>query len=141
MAVLKDCKVLFSNVVNIDDFSQKYQVVVSMTENQAADAEAAGLNVKTKEYDGKTQYQAGFKTKFKPRVVGADGNTDLPLTGELGRGSVVSIQYKFRDWTNPSKQTGRSQDLQMLQVKNLESGGASEFDDESDFGQDSSSEY
>ena len=133
MATLKNVKVLFSNVVNVDDYSNKYQIVVAMSEEQAADAEAAGLIVKTKEYDGKTQYQAAFKSKFKPRVVGADGQTDLVLTGEVGRHSVVGVQYKFRDWVDKKGQAGVAQDLQILQVKTLEAGNASEFEDESDF--------
>ena len=135
MAVLRNVKVLFSNVVAIDDFSQKYQIVVAMTEEQAADAEEAGLNVKTKEYDGRTQHQATFKTKFKPVIKGPDGQTDLDLgTSEIGRHSVVSVQYKFRDWTNMGK-SGISQDLQMVQVKEMEASNASEFEDDSEFGE------
>ena len=34
MAVLRDVKVLFCNVTNVDDFSGKYQIVASMTEEQ-----------------------------------------------------------------------------------------------------------
>tara|TARA_R110002153_G_scaffold14923_5_gene53650 strand:+ start:162 stop:599 length:438 start_codon:yes stop_codon:yes gene_type:complete len=133
MAVLKDVKVLFSNVSNQDDFSQKYQVVVSLTEAQAVDAEAAGIKIKTKEYEGKTQYQATFKTKFRPDIVQIDGKTALDLGGsEIGRMSLVSIQYKFRDWISPSKETGTSADLLKVQVKVQEGSSESEFEDETD---------
>lgn len=137
MAVLKNVLVLFSNVVNVDDFSSKYQIVVSLTEDQAADAEAAGLKVKTKEYDGKTQYQVTFKSKFRPRIVGPVATKDLDLEGsEIGRGSKVSVQYKFRDWKTPSKQTGTSSDLIAIQVLDLKAQGAMEFEDAEDFGND-----
>ena len=131
MAVLKDVKVLFSNVTNVDDFCGKYQTVVQLTEEQAADAEQAGLKLKTKEYDGETQYQATFRTKFKPRILGADGQTDLDLNGgEMGRGSLVSIQYSFRDWAHNGK-SGTSQDLNMVQVKDMKAANSSQFEDES----------
>lgn len=139
MAVLKNVSVLFSNVVNVDDFNQKFQVVVSMTEEQAADAEAAGIKVKTKEYDGKTQYQATFKSKFRPRIVGPIASKDYDLEGaEMGRGSYVSIQYKFREWKSPSKQTGTSSDLVAVQVLDLKPQGSMEFDDADTFGRDDS---
>lgn len=142
MAVLKQVKVLFSNVVNVDDFSAKYQIVVSLTEEQAADAESAGLKVKTKEYDGKTQYQVTFKSKFRPRIVAADGKTDLDLAGsEIGRGSLVSVQYKFREWTAPGKKAGTSSDLIAVQVLQMTPQGAMEFEasgstDDSEFESD-----
>lgn len=130
MPVLKNTTVLFSNVVNVDDFSQKYQIVVSLTEDQAADAEAAGIKVKTKEYDGKTQYQAVFKSKFRPRVVGRDSSKDYELHGsEIGRGSEVSVQYKLREWTAPGKKAGTSSDLVAVQILDLKAQGAMEFDD------------
>jgi hypothetical protein len=140
MAVLKQVKVLFSNVVNVDDFSQKFQIVVSLTEAQAADAESAGLKVKTKEYDGKTQYQVTFKSKFRPRIVKADGKTDLDLAGsEIGRGSLVSVQFKMREWITPAKKQGVSSDLIAVQVLTMTPQGAMEFesageaDDDSEF--------
>lgn len=140
MAVLKNTKVLFSNVLNVDDFSQKYQIVVSLTEDQAADAEAAGIKVKTKEYDGKTQHQATFKSKFRPRVVGPVASKDYDLEGsEIGRGSEISVQYKLREWTSPTKQTGISSDLVAVQVLDLVSQGAMEFEDADEFGADAGS--
>lgn len=142
MSVLKDVEVLFSNVTSVDSFSGKYQLVVKLTEEQAADAEEAGLTLKTKEYDGATQYQAGFRTKFKPRILGLDGKTDLDLNaGEIGRGSLVSIQYSFRDWTGPGGNTGTSQDLQMVQVKDMKASNSSQFEDESVGASADSSEF
>lgn len=140
MAVLKQVKVLFSNVVNVDDFSAKYQIVVQLTEDQAADAEAAGLNVKTKEYDGKTQYQVTFKTKFRPRIVGTDPSKDYDLQGsEIGRGSLVSVQYRFREWTAPGKKQGTSSDLVAVQILEMTPQGAMEFEAAGgNFGEDES---
>jgi len=144
MAVLKNVSVLFSNVVNEDDFSGKYQIVVSLTEDQAADAEAANLKVKTKEYDGKTQYQATFKSKYRPRVVGNIASQDFDLQGaEIGRGSVIAVQYKFRDWVSPSKTEGTSSDLIAVQIISLKAQGLMEFEDAGEFADDTSnaSEY
>ena len=141
MAVLRNVKVLFSNVTNVDDFSQKYQIVVSMTEDQAADAESEGLKVKTKEYDGKTQYQATFKTKFKPEVLEKDGKSHVDLQGgEIGRHSLVNVQYSFRDWTSPTGTSGTSADLNKVQVLDMQGSNSSEFGDES-VGDTSDSEF
>jgi len=141
MAVIKTVAVLFSNVLNVDDFSQKYQIVVSLNEEQSADAEEAGIKVKTKEYDGKTQYQATFKSKFRPRVVGSVASVDHDLQGaELGRGSIISVQYKLRDWVSPSKTTGTSSDLVAIQILDLKTQGAMEFEDTGAFGDESESE-
>ena len=138
MSVIKDVQVLFSNVVNVDDLSQKYQVVVNLNEEQAADVEELGLAVKTKEYDGKVQYRCTFKSKYKPRVVGPDGQTDLDLgPSEVARHSLVSVQYNLRPWAHLGK-TGTSQDLQMIQVKKMEAGNSSQFEDESTFGETNS---
>ena len=46
--------------------------------------------------------------------------------------SLVSIQYKFRDWISPSKETGTSADLLKVQVKVQEGSSESEFEDETD---------
>lgn len=141
MAVLKNVSVLFSNVLHVDDFSQKYQIVVQLTEDQAADAEEAGIKVKTKEYDGKTQYQATFKSKFRPRVVGQVASKDFDLEGsEIGRGSTISVQYKFREWKSPTKQTGTSADLVAIQILDLKAQGAMEFEDADEFGDDDDSD-
>jgi hypothetical protein len=137
MALLNQVEVLFSNVLSVDDFSDKYQIVVKLTEEQAADAEEAGLNVKTKEYNGATQFVATFKTKFKPRIVGNVANKDLDLEGsEIGRGSKVNVQYKFRDWVAPGGKTGTGQDLIATQVLSLSAPNDMEFEDANEFGGD-----
>ena len=142
MAVLKNVAVLFSNVLHVDDFSSKYQLVVSVSEDQAADAEAAGLKVKTKEYDGKTQYQVTFKSKFRPRIVGNVPSVDHDLQGsEIGRGSIVSVQYKFREWVSPAKQKGTSSDLIAVQILSLKAQGNMEFEEEDEFGGDEADNY
>ena len=90
--------------------------------------------MKTREYNGDTQFQATFRSKFKPRIVEQDGDTDLDLgASEIGRGSKVSVQYKFRPWTGPGgTKTGIAQDLQMVQVLDMQSPNASQFNDDVD---------
>jgi len=135
MPLLNKVEVLFSNVLAEDDFSSKYQLVVKLTEEGAADAEEAGLNVKIKEYNGATQWQATFKTKFKPRIVGNVANKDLDLEGsEIGRGSKVNVQFKMREWKGPSGNTGIGQDLIAVQVLELNSPNQMEFEDANEFG-------
>ena len=143
MPVLKDVSVLFSNVTSVDDYSGKYQLVAKLTEEQAADAEAAGLTLKTKEYEGESQYQVAFRTKFRPEILGIDGKTPLDLNGgEVGRGSIVNIQYGFRDWVGPGgTKKGTSQDLQKVQVLTMEASNASQFEDESVGGDTGTNEF
>lgn len=141
---LEKVKVLFSNVTSIDDFSKKYQVVVSLTEDQSADAEANGITIKQKEYKGEAQFQATFKTKYKPEIKAIDGKTNVDLNGgEIGRGSLINVGVSFRPWENPTKDdegkpltTGTAQDLAGIQIL-LQENGATSFTDESetDFGE------
>lgn len=136
--VLKNVEVLFSNVLSQDDFTQKYQIVVKLTEEQAADAEAVGIKIREREHDGKTQHQAVFKSRYKPRIVGHIASEDLDLEGsELGRGSLINVQYKFREWTNPQKQTGTAQDLQQIQVIDRAAVSDNAFEDVEAFGEES----
>lgn len=130
--VLKDVKVLFSNLSKVDDYSNKYQLVVEVTEEQAADLEEAGVTVKNKEYDGKLQYRVTFKTKYAARVVQADGRTEHDLAGgELGRNSKVNVQYNLREWSHMGK-SGVSQDLVGVQIKRLEAQNELAFESEDD---------
>ena len=132
MPVLRNTKVLFSNIEKMDTMKNKFSITVQLTEDQAADAEAAGVRVKTKEYDGKTQFQAQFATKFPVRVVDVAKNPIALNGSEIGRGSDVSVQYKFRDYKTPTGQQGTAQDLTAVQVLNFQEPGDTEFDDESD---------
>jgi hypothetical protein len=131
--LLRNASIVFCNLVNIDTFNNKYGVTVEIDEEQAADAEADGLNVKIKEYEGTSQYQVQFKTKFSPEIKQADGKTPFDMRGEeLGRGTKVNVQYSFRPWTSPDKKSsGIASDLNKIQVIALNGGGASEFGDES----------
>lgn len=130
MPLLNNVKVLFSNVLNIDDFSKKYQLVVDMTEEQAADAEAAGVRIRNKEYEGKAQFQATFKTQFRPPVVDPAKNPQDLGGAEIGRGSLVNIQYSFRDWVSPDKtKKGTATDLAGVQVLKLQAGAGGEFEE------------
>ena len=132
MPVLRNTKVLFSNVSAMDTMKNKFSITVSLTEDQAADAESAGIRVKTKEYDGKTQFQAQFATKFPVRVVDVS-KQPIALNGsEIGRGSDINVQYKFRNYKTPTGQSGQAQDLTAVQVLNFMEPSDTEFDDESD---------
>ena len=137
MPLLNNGKVIFCDISNKDSFSDKYQIVVGITEEQAADAEDAGLSVKTKEFDGKMQWQVGFKTKFKilHNIRAKDGQTIVDLEGgELARGSVVNVAYSMRNWVNPqTKAGGVSQDLTGVQILEQATGGMNEFGDASEF--------
>ena len=130
---MKHVKVLFSNVTNVDDFSKKYQIVVSLTEEQNADYEAQGIATKTKEYKGVTQFQATFKTQYKPAILAIDGKTNVDLNGgEIGRGSLLNVGVSFRPWVSPDKtKNGIAQDLSGIQILRQEN-GATSFADESD---------
>lgn len=132
MPVLRKGKVVFCNVLKEDDYNDKFNITVEISGDQVADAEAAELKVKTKEYDGKTQHLVQFSTKFAVEVLGADGTTVLKLDQEPGRGSLVNIQYSFRDWQSRKNKndSGVAQDLGKIQVLKLNS-SASEFGDES----------
>ena len=141
MPFLNDAQVVFCNITKEDSFSGKYQIVVQMTEDQAADAEEQGIAVKTKEYDGKTQHQATFKSKYPPAIV--DGATKpYALNGqELPRGSEVNIKCSFRDWVSPCKtKKGTGQDLSAVQVVTMAEAGAGGFEDVSGFS-DEKSDY
>ena len=139
---LNKAEVVFCNVTKEDSFSGKYQIVVQISEDQAADAEEAGIQVKTKEYDGKTQHQATFKSKFPPAIV--DGATKpYNLDGqEITRGSLVNIKGSFRNWTSPCKtKQGVGQDLSAVQIVELKEAGAGGFEDVSGFTADDASDY
>jgi hypothetical protein len=139
MSFLNKVQVVFCNVIKIDSFTQKFQVVVQMSEDQAADAEEAGLIIKTKEYDGKTQYQATFKTKFIPAII--DGATKpYKLDNEIPRGSTINIKYSFRDWISPcGTKKGTGQDLSAIQLVDMKEASAAGFEDISGFSDESSS--
>jgi hypothetical protein len=132
--VLNRVTSVFSNVSTRDSFNDKYSLVVQLTEEQAADAEDAGLAVKTKEYQGNTQYQVSFRSKFKPEIRSPSGKDIIDLDGrEIDRGAMVSVQYNFRDWTGPTGNTGTSQDLDKIQLISDTSSSAAGFEDQSGF--------
>lgn len=131
MSILQNASVIFCHLNKVDDYSQKYQLVVGITEEQSADAEEAGLKVKVKEFDGKTQFQVTLKTKFKilHNIRGIDGTTVLDLDGaELARGSLVNVQYDLRPY-EMNGTSGMSQHLTGIQVLKAVDGGKNEFGD------------
>ena len=129
MPVLKNVKVLFCNVLSVDDLSQKFQVVVDLDEDQTFTWEELGFKVKESEYNGRIQNKVTFKTKRQPDVYGLDGKSPMDLSGrEIGKGSVVNVQYKPRNWTSMDKKSsGIATDLDGIQV--VAGSGMNEFGD------------
>lgn len=142
MPFLNKAQVVFCNVTKEDSFSQKFQIVVQVSEDQAADAEEAGIQIKTKEYDGKTQYQATFKSKFPPAIVDSMTKPYDLQNQEIPRGSIVNVKCSFRNWTSPCKtKSGVGQDLSAIQLVELKEAGSSGFEDVSNFSQDDNADY
>ena len=134
MSMLNNAKVVFSNVTKEDSFSQKFQIVVELTEDAAADAEQGGVQVKTKEYEGKTQYLATFKSKYPPAIVDSMAKAYDLKNQEIPRGSIVNVKHTFRDWVSPCKtKKGIGQDLSALQLVDLKESGSAGFEDVSGF--------
>lgn len=121
----------------------KYELTITLTEEQAADAEANGLSIQRSEYNGQSQVKAKLKTKFPlnssnfvGKVATRDANgkptswhpftDDLNATREIPRGSTVSVVYT----TKPYEMMGKSGvSNYLLAVQVIEENSAIEFDD------------
>lgn len=100
--------VLFSNIVTQPVFNGqstgKYELTVTLDQEQASDAETNGLEIKRKDYNGQEQVTAKLKTKFplstktcvdrfkKPYV---DDMNDIK---EIPRGSKVAVFYTTKPY-------------------------------------------
>ena len=163
MAVIKG-KVLFSATAKPDlkfGAPGSYYVVLQVSPEVYADAEAVGLKCKTDTYKG--EEQRTVQIKLKGGGTRKDGSTyvnDAPKVviktpedakkayvekrrneegelvesqKEIPRGSGVKVSYKPRQWEMMGK-TGMAFDLRAIQI--IEEGGGgdpmSEFDDDDD---------
>ncbi len=131
--------VLFSNIVNQPVFNNqptgKYEITITLTEEQAADAEANGLAVTRSEYQGTTQVKAKLKTKFPLNTTNCVDRTgknpfvdDAGQVKEIPRGSTVAVIYTTKPYT--AFGGGVTNYLQGLQV--IEENSMMEFDDYAD---------
>ena len=142
MAFLNNAQVVFCNVTKEDSFSGKFQLVVELSEDAAADAEEAGIKVKTKEYEGKTQHLATFKSQYPPAVVDSMAKAYDLKNQEIPRGSIVNVKYTLRDWTSPCKtKRGTATDLSALQLVDLKEASAGGFEDISEFSKTEAKPY
>lgn len=127
--------VLFSNIVNQPVFNGqptgKYEITITLTEEQAADAEANGLAITRSEYQGSTQIKAKLKTKYPLNVKNCVDRTgknpfvdDAGQVREVPRGSTVAVIYTTKPYT--AFGGGTTNYLQGLQV--VEENSAIEFE-------------
>lgn len=131
--------VLFSNITIKPTFNgkptDKYELTVTLTEEQAADAEGNGGEVNKSEYQGQAQYKMKFKTKFKldkKLVVDRYKNPYIDNEGnlkEIPRGSLVCVHYNPVPYEMMGKE-GITHYLQALQV--IEENSSVDFDDYSE---------
>lgn len=127
--------VIFSNLTTVDDFSNKFGMTIQIAPEAAVDLEnltPVPVPVRTKEYQGESQQQVSFKTKFPlksaamvkrdksplwPTVTtledGKEVTTITPF--EVPRGSQVLLVAKSRPWTFGGK-SGTAWDLAGIQL-------------------------
>lgn len=127
--------VLFSNVVTQPVFNGtptgKYEITLTFTEEQAADAETNGLSVTRTEYQGQTQIKAKLKTKYPLNSKNCVDRSRNPFVDDAGqireipRGSTVAVIYTTKPYT--AFGGGVANYLQGLQV--IEENSSIEFDD------------
>jgi hypothetical protein len=127
--------VLFSNVVNQPVFNGqatgKYELIITLDPEQAADAETNGLTLTKSEYNGEEQVKAKLKTKFPLKgqaFVDRYKNAFVDGEGqcrEIPRGSKVAVAYSTKPYTMLGK-SGVSNYLHGIQV--IDENASFEFD-------------
>lgn len=130
---------LFSNIVTKPVFkgkpSDKFEFTVTLTPEQAADAESNGLGITRKEYQGQEQITAKFKSKFqliKNKVVDRKKQPYVNVEGELQeipRGSLVAVYCVCKPYEMLGKE-GITNYLSAIQV--IEENSDVEFEDYED---------
>lgn len=130
--------VLFSNIVTQPVFNGaptgKYEITLTFTEEQAADAELNGLAVTRSDYQGQTQIKAKLKTKYPLNTKNCVDRAKNPFVDDAGqvreipRGSTVAVIYTTKPYT--AFGGGTANYLQGLQV--IEENSGLEFDDYED---------
>ncbi len=127
--------VLFSNITEFPEFNgkkgDKYEITITLTAEQAADAEANGLSVTKGEYNGNEQFKAKFKTKYMPSPKACVDRYAKPFVDsdnqlrEIPRGSTVDVVYTTKPYSMMGK-SGITNYLVALQV--VEENGAFSFE-------------
>lgn len=128
--------VLFSNIVNQPVFqgqsTGKYEVTITLDEEQTADAESNGLSINRGEYQGTEQVKAKLKTKFPLNAKTCVDRFKQPFIDENGklkeipRGSKVAVFYNTKPYKMAGK-TGITNYLLAIQV--IDENSSVEFDD------------
>lgn len=116
---------LFSNIVTQPSYggtpTGKYELTITLSPEQAADAEANGLSITRSDYNGTEQVKAKFKTKYKPAtntVVDRKAKPFVDSEGnlrEIPRGSQVAVFFQSKPYTMMGK-AGVTNYLQGIQV-------------------------
>ncbi len=128
--------VIFSNLTKQDDFSNKFGMTIQIAPEVAIDLEnlePTPVPVNSKEYQGESQQQVKFKTKYKlkrsamvqrdksplwPEVTSEDdeGNSVTTIMeSEVNRGAEVLLVARSRSWEFGGKK-GIAWDLIGIQV-------------------------
>lgn len=143
MAVLKHVKAKWASLIEPNTtYDSCWEVVAILSEEQAALFASKGVPVKTDSETGEKFYRfkiktegnkksGGTYTREAPKVLDAHKK---PWDGRLiGNGSIVNIQYNFKDWSMMGN-SGTKAELLAVQVIELVpfGGGGEEFEDEGD---------
>jgi hypothetical protein len=128
--------VLFPNITSFPIYngapSTKYELTITLNDEQVADGETNELSYSTSEYQGNPQHKAKFKTKWKPtgdKVVDKYKKPFVDDTGtvrEIPKGSEVIVYYTQRPYEMMGRK-GVTNDLRAIQV--LEESSGVDFED------------
>lgn len=109
----------------------KYEVTITLTGEQAADAETNGLSIQRSEWQGQEQVKAKLKTKFPLNAANCVDRFKKPFTDdmnqlrEIPRGSTVAVYYSTKPYEMMGKK-GVTNYLLALQV--IDENSAIEFE-------------
>lgn len=122
-------KAMWAKLDKPDSESNKYEITVTqLSKEDAKRLTAEGVGVR----DGKTEENeklrdyglfAKFRSKYPVSVIDKDRDPMLDVS-KVGNGSVVTVQYKPREWEFKFK-TGTTFDLQGVRVDELVEYGGS----------------
>lgn len=128
--------VLFSNVITKPSFkgkqSDKFELTITLTPEEALDAENNGLSISRSEYQGNEQVKAKLKSKYqlpKSKFVDRYKNPFIDESGnlrEIPRGSRVNVYYNTQEYDMPNG-TVVANYLEAIQV--IEENSDIDFDD------------
>lgn len=128
--------VLFSAIADFAKFNGqstgKYELVLTLNDDQRADAESNGVGINVKDYQGQEQATAKFKSKFKLEkgmVVDRFKNPYVDAEGnikEIPRGSEVVVFATSKPYSFAGK-TGVTNYLNAIQI--IEEANSIDFED------------